>query len=54
MQTKTNQNQILESGMERIEEIKSEISNSAPKKVCKAEVYEMWNDVFEGNDAEGN
>jgi hypothetical protein len=41
-----NQNANTESGTCRIEEIKSTISSLKPQ-VCKAEVYETWDNIFE-------
>lgn len=43
--TKT-KNTTIESGTCRIEEIKSTISSLKPQ-VCKAEVYETWDNIFE-------
>ena len=45
MTTKTQQN--TESGLERIEEIKKNICACKPSEACKAEVYEMWDGIFE-------
>ncbi len=39
-------NTTIESGICRIEEIKSTISSLKPQ-VCKAEVYETWDNIFE-------
>jgi hypothetical protein len=43
--TKTN----IDSGMSRIEQIKSAISSFKPK-TCKAEVYDTWDNLFEHED----
>lgn len=48
MTTKTQQN--TESGLERIEDIKKNICASKPAKFCKAEVYEMWDGIFESEE----
>jgi len=48
MTTKT-ENQI-ESGDKRIAEIKKNICSSKPAQSCKAEVYEMWDGIFESED----
>lgn len=40
----------IESGVERIEEIKKNICACKPTQTCKAEVYEMWNDIFDPNE----
>ena len=48
MTTKTEQN--IESGLERIEEIKKNICSCKPSENCKAEVYEMWDDIFESEE----
>ena len=47
MKTNTSQSSAIESGMEKIEEIKAKLSCYGRNKVCKAEVYEMWDGVFE-------
>ena len=52
MKQKVTQNLI--NGLERIEEIKTEIQNSTKDaSYCKAEVIDMWNGVFEEEDEEG-
>ena len=49
---KTKQKQTtIQSGMERIEEIKSEIvSCRATPEECKAEVYNMWEGLYDDED----
>ena len=50
MTTKTQQN--TESGLERIEEIKKNICAPKSSEPCKAEVYEMWDGIFESEEDE--
>lgn len=50
--SKSKQN-IVQNGLERIEEIKTEIQScKRDPSFCKAEVYEMWEGVF--TDADEN
>ncbi|MCL5410756.1 MAG: hypothetical protein M1324_02775 [Patescibacteria group bacterium] len=46
IKTQKTKNTTIESGTCRIEEIKSTISSLKPQ-VCKAEVYETWDNIFE-------
>lgn len=47
-----NQNKI-QTGIERIEEIKNRIMNSAGRrKLVKAPVYEMWDSIFDQENQE--
>lgn len=39
-------NKTIQSGIERIEEIKDKITNSKNRKFCRAEVYETWDNIF--------
>lgn len=48
MTTKTQS--TIESGVERIEEIKKNICALSPAQTCKAEVYEMWDGIFENKE----
>ena len=50
MTTKAQQN--IESGLERIEEIKKNICACKPSQNCKAEVYEMWDGIFESEETD--
>jgi len=50
--TKINQN-IVQSGIERIEEIKSEIQScNRETNLCKVEVYDMWSEISEDEEEE--
>ena len=49
--TTKSQNQI-ESGIERIEEIKKNICAVKSTQTCKAEVYEMWDGIFEPEESQ--
>lgn len=40
----------IESGVDRIEEIKKNICACKPPQACKAEVYDMWDGIFEPED----
>lgn len=48
--TKSNQN-VVQSGIERIEQIKSEIQ-SCNNNLCKVEVYDMWSEISENEEEE--
>lgn len=50
MKTNTSQTIANESGIDKIEQIKANISSCGNKSTCKAEVYEMWSGVFEPNE----
>lgn len=50
MKNNKNKNQ-MENGLDRIKEIKRKIENCSPvKKLCKVEVYETWQNIFDPND----
>lgn len=51
---KTKQKQVTaQNGLERIEEIKSEIMNcNATSSNCKAQVYDMWEGLYPNNEEE--
>ena len=50
MKNNKNKNQ-MENGLDRIKEIKKKIENYSPvKKLCKVEVYETWQNIFDPND----
>ena len=49
-QLTTKTQSTIESGLERIEEIKKSICACKSTQTCKAEVYEMWDGIFENKE----
>lgn len=47
---KTKITNAIETGLDRIDQIKKEIASCKPPKVCKAPVLEMWEDIPESNE----
>ena len=47
MKNKNKKFDPLSEGLARIEEIKNNISSYGKPKLAKAQVYQMWEDIFE-------